>query len=172
MSKSILRLTFPYRACCRETSAHRTIRSLYTWPKRHISTRASVKEAAYWIKEKFTIDVRALAKEHGPGLLVFYFFFNQFCLLTFTTLFHFGYLSTAAVRSLLGYVGLDRFLPNESPKHDGDGVPQGDAGNFWAIVAMEYAFSSVIVSILTPVQIPLCLSLWPYMRSLFKLVRR
>lgn len=94
-----------------------------------------------------------LVKEHGVALVVYYFVFNEACIIALTFLLHNGLVAGSDLVGWLKWIKVDRFFNVEETL--GRTVSFGPFSISAALVT-NYTLASAFMSLCTPVQIPFC----------------
>ena len=108
------------------------------------------------------LSFKELVKQYGIPLAVFYWVTNESLVALLTYLFHYNYLTTGDVVDGLKYVGLDS-LVNIETIHSTSITLWGV--EISALFLTNFLVASAVMSLFTPIQVPLCIAVFPYLRN-------
>ena len=113
--------------------------------------------------------IAALVRTHGAPLALYYFIFNECCVLVVTFLLQYDYLAADALKQCVTTLRLDRWINlNAIQSAELKIGPVTISGKF----AANFSVATAFMSLWTPLQIPFCVATLPYLRRLIRLRRR
>jgi hypothetical protein len=110
--------------------------------------------------------IRKLISTLGVWLALYYFMFNECCVILVTAMLHNDYLQTGDIESLFEYLGVSKYVDVQS--HLQKTLHIGP----WEIsgrLAANFALASLFMSLWTPIQIPFCVMTLPAFKHLVQI---
>ena len=115
--------------------------------------------AGFWDR-----GIMGLIRKHGAALALYYFAFNESCVLGITYLLHYDYFAVGDIANLLKYVGAERLLDIDNVA--GKSKQWGPI-TISAKFIMNFTIASSFMSLFTGFQIPFCIATLPWIRQRF-----
>ncbi|KAG5512289.1 hypothetical protein JKF63_07811 [Porcisia hertigi] len=111
------------------------------------------------------LSMRAMVVEHGVPLFLYYFITNEVLVCMVTYLLHYGYFGKEDLIGFLKSLGASKYVDLESI--------EGKQWSFFgghvvlsARLVTNFTAASLFMSLWTPVQLPLCVATYPYLKRI------
>lgn len=109
------------------------------------------------------MSMRALVVQHGAPLAAYYFITNEMLVCLITYLLHYNYFGKDDLISVLDSLGASRFIDLKSIEGKSWSLFGGRLEVSVRLVA-NFTAASLFMSLWTPLQLPLCVATYPYLR--------
>ena len=109
-----------------------------------------------------TKGMAALVKRYGLALAIYYFFFNQACVVSVTLLLQSGVVGGDGIFTLLRWLHVEHWVGDLDRFKDSHFRPFGNWGpEVSARLLANYALATAFMSLWTPLQLPFCVGTLP-----------
>lgn len=116
-------------------------------------------------KQSRHVSMKEFAFKHGPYCAIYYWVTNEMLVCLFTYLLHYGYLGKEDLVDFLENVGADKYINLRNIEGKSWSFFNGNVTISARLVA-NFVAASVFMSLFTPIQIPIAVATYPYLRSI------
>ena len=110
--------------------------------------------------------MKDLVKQYGLPLALYYFIFNETCVVLVTCGLYYDWLGGGDIVSFLHYIGASKYVDIDAAMSKS--VSLGPFGELEAKLAAHFGLATVFMSLFTPIQLPFCIATLPRLKKLFK----